>query len=131
MNCYWRHVNGRTLLSRKGREFKTAVRSIVCRQRLDQALSCRVAVSMRLYPPDKRKRDIDNYVKACLDALTSARVWRDDSLVDKLYVERGVKRTGGCVALSVYPVDEITTAIAGPVADHLPLPFPSCGGRRV
>lgn len=123
MNAYWRHVNGRTLLSRKGRIFKDNVRAIVMQKNLCKKINRPVAVIMRLCPPDKRKRDIDNYVKAVLDALTSAKVWLDDSLVDKLYLERGAKYRGGCVCLSVHGVDEITTAASGPAVIHLPVPL--------
>lgn len=37
-------------------------------------------LSVTLCPPDKRKRDMDNFAgKALLDALTLAGVWADDS----------------------------------------------------
>jgi crossover junction endodeoxyribonuclease RusA len=48
-----------------------------------------------LYPPDKRKRDVDNVLKPLLDALEHANVYENDSQIDKLYVERMEMVKGG------------------------------------
>ena len=41
-----------------------------------------------LHPPDNRRRDADNSLKSCLDALTCARVYEDDSLIQRLTVTK-------------------------------------------
>ena len=41
-------------------------------------------LTLSVYPPDKRKRDIDNILKALLDSLTNAKVYLDDSLIKQL-----------------------------------------------
>jgi crossover junction endodeoxyribonuclease RusA len=51
-----------------------------------QPVTGRVGVTMELYPPDRRKRDIDNYCKGPLDALTHAGVWEDDEQIDELHI---------------------------------------------
>ncbi|NBW22487.1 MAG: RusA family crossover junction endodeoxyribonuclease, partial [Caulobacteraceae bacterium] len=38
-----------------------------------------VRVVIEAFPPDRRKRDLDNILKSLLDALTHAGVWEDDS----------------------------------------------------
>jgi Holliday junction resolvase RusA-like endonuclease len=43
------------------------------------------------FPPDARRRDIDNYNKALFDALTHAGIWEDDSQVQRMLVEWGRK----------------------------------------
>ena len=48
----------------------------------------RLHVSIDLVPPDKRHFDIDNRIKACLDALQLANVIPNDSQVDALVVHR-------------------------------------------
>ena len=61
-------------------------------------LQGRIAVKVDLYMPDKRCRDIDNTTKACLDAMTHARVWKDDSQIDQLIINRrGVEAPGRAI----------------------------------
>lgn len=55
-----------------------------------------VAVLVVLHPPDRRRRDLDNLLKAVLDALVKAQVLRDDSQVAELHaVRREARRPGG------------------------------------
>jgi len=48
----------------------------------------RLSVRIEAYPPDKRKRDLDNLPKAPLDALTISGLWKDDSQIDELHIVR-------------------------------------------
>jgi len=87
-NTYWRHVGSRTLLSKAGREYKRAVRGAVLEQlgAPVPALSGAVCLSVELYPPDRRRRDIDNHAgKALLDAIADAGLLGDDSQVRELH----------------------------------------------
>lgn len=45
-------------------------------------------VSVDLYPPDKRRRDIDNGLKVLLDSLQHAGVYQDDYQIARLLVTR-------------------------------------------
>jgi len=90
INHYWRRATRRRgnkkipgmMLTEHGRAYKDQVALIcvvarIAHRRLDAHLS----VDMVLYPPDNRRRDIDNYRKAPWDALTRAGVWIDDEQV--------------------------------------------------
>lgn len=59
----------------------------------------RCSVEIDLYPPDRRKRDIDNYTKVLLDSLTEAKIWHDDECIDVLLVKKmpPVKKGGYCM----------------------------------
>jgi len=58
----------------------------------------RLAVEIDLYPPDLRARDIDNRVKAVLDALQHGRAIVNDSQIDKITITRFAPVAGGnCV----------------------------------
>lgn len=104
LNTYYRHCviplksgSGRsvTLISKPGREYRAEVVQIAGG---GVALSGRLAVTLELYPPDKRARDVDNHAKAVLDALTHSGVWADDSQIDELHIyRRGIKRGGELV----------------------------------
>jgi crossover junction endodeoxyribonuclease RusA len=69
-----------------------------------------VAVLAVFNPPDSRTRDVDNYWKGLLDAMTSAGVWLDDSQVKLQVGLMADKIKGGQV--DVY-VDELSGGIAG------------------
>ncbi len=43
---------------------------------------------MDAFPPDRRRRDLDNLLKSVLDALEHAGVYADDSQIDLLVTKR-------------------------------------------
>ena len=101
VNHYWRSVPGRgVLISAKGREYRQEVYARVLIQCAAKRLAGRLRVQIAAFPPDKRRRDLDNVLKACLDALTHAGVWLDDQQIDDLRIVRGAPG-GGTVQISV------------------------------
>ena len=60
-------------------------------------LTSNVHLSVVLFMPDKRKRDLDNYMKPLLDSLTRCAFYEDDSQVDQLFVYRSAPRLCGSV----------------------------------
>lgn len=68
---------------------------------LPKPSSSPASVEIVLYPPDERRRDIDNYNKALFDALTHAGIREDDSQVRRMLVEWGPKVPGGRVEISI------------------------------
>ncbi len=100
VNRYWRHVGARTLLSRAGRKYRQAVALRVVlagRPRVEG----RLEVVIDAFPPDRRVRDLDNGLKAPLDALTHAGVYADDGQIDDLRIRRGAVRKGGVMAVTI------------------------------
>jgi crossover junction endodeoxyribonuclease RusA len=81
VNTYWRNFNGRMLISKKGREYRKAVSDQVLIQRGAKHYCGPVKITIEAYRPDERKRDLDNLLKAPLDALTHAGVYCDDNLI--------------------------------------------------
>ena len=92
LNSYWRSPNkgplaGRTLISEKGRKYRKDVENKTLMDLCNIAGGLRgaafvggerLSVAIYAYPPDKRRRDLDNLPKAVLDSLTNAGVWADD-----------------------------------------------------
>lgn len=108
VNHGWRHVGNRTLLAAPARDFRREMQKSVTVFRLQKKLPLEmilgdISVELILYPPDKKKRDLDNYFKAPLDAMTHSKVWKDDSQVKKLADEWGEPTKGGCFRLIVKP----------------------------
>lgn len=100
VNHIWRRVKNKTVLSAEARRYRKSVTdTVMLAKQTGGALAVsttgwylpltgRVAISITFVPPDRRRRDLDNCLKAVLDALTHAGVWRDDELVDRLEVVR-------------------------------------------
>lgn len=105
-NTYWRHNRGVTHISAAGQSFRQSVNVMA---RGVKAPEGRLQVGVMLYPPDKRKRDIDNFGgKALLDSLVAAKVIVDDSLIDRLVIVRGAIAKGGKCRVYISTIQELT-----------------------
>ena len=99
-------------IGKPGRQFRTDVQAIIWhRFGILKPSEARVSVSITAHPPDRRDRDIDNILKALNDALTHAGVWRDDSQIDRLSIERGVVRSPGCVVVEIERIPQPKTLL--------------------
>ena len=103
VNSYYGHKLTRkqviTYVKKKGVDYRNAVEAEVVEQVGYLELDEPILLEVILYPPDARKRDLDNYMKALLDACTHAKLWEDDSLIDQLHIYRGRKKPQGLVTL--------------------------------
>ncbi len=92
-NRLWRHWRGRTLLSAEGRAYRAAVAKVCLESRCTRLGGVSVGLRIETWQPDRRRRDLDNLLKATLDALTHAGVYDDDSQIDDLRIRRaGIDR---------------------------------------
>ena len=109
VNSYYSTGHGKVkYVSAKGRKFRDQVAQDIAEQAPGLTYAGQLYAEIVLYPPDKRTRDLDNYLKALLDALTLAGLWADDSQIDQLAVYRGeIAPREGLVRLEI--------ASAGPV----------------
>ena len=104
INHYWRRVGPRTLISREGRTFRRNVCALLggggppIRK---PPAGGRIVLCMDAFPPDRRRRDLDNLIKATADALQHAGVYEDDSLIDLLLVRRRSAVAGGRLDVQV------------------------------
>lgn len=100
VNRYWRRAGNHTHISNEGRAWRTdAAVSMLRAQRFGES---RVSVSIEAYPPDKRRRDLDNVLKAVLDALQTGQIFNDDAQVDDLrIIRREVRQNQGGVVITV------------------------------
>lgn len=94
VNHYWTLVpmgrSVRMIIGKKGRDFRQKTKEIVGK------IYCnpnKLSVKIIACPPDKRRRDLDNLLKATLDALQHAGVYNDDCQIDDLHISRGDEET--------------------------------------
>jgi crossover junction endodeoxyribonuclease RusA len=105
-NRYWRNVNGRMVLSREGRRYREAVDGLVWRHLCQEGEGVcfgesDLEVAIEAYPPDRRRRDLDNILKPLLYALQHAGVFDDDSQISRLSISRLSPIEGGKLAVSL------------------------------
>ena len=94
VNHYYRHVGPRVLISREGRRYREWVIAIV-RSKSHITLTRDVNLTVELYPPDRRRRDVDNCLKVILDSLQHAGVMVNDSQVKELHAHMREPVAGG------------------------------------
>lgn len=103
VNRYWRHNRGVTHISAEGRKYREDVCRFA-RANLIETMDCPVAVDILLNPPDRRRRDVDNVLKAVLDGLQHGGILKDDSLVHDLRIRKLAVVRGGRCSLTITPI---------------------------
>lgn len=102
VNHYWRTVRGRTLISRQGRDYRAQVEKLAAGLVTSAG---RLALTIHACPPDRRRRDLDNLLKAPLDAMGHAGLYVDDSQIDSIHIVRGdvARQAGGYLLVTIGP----------------------------
>jgi len=102
VNNYYVKTQRGVFISHKGRKFRDALaESLHAQIGADAHIDYPVLVEVILHMPDKRVRDLDNYMKPLLDAITKTGFWDDDSLIDQLFIYRGEVTSSGKVFIRV------------------------------
>ena len=95
VNTYYRHVvvkgSARVLLSSKGREYQQHAALSLAGWAVPPPPH---AVRVVLHPPTRRRFDLDNFMKGLLDSVYRS-IRLDDSVIDRLSIERGEPTPGG------------------------------------
>lgn len=87
---------GKKVLTQAGRDYRKAVATAVTTQCPGHApFTGRLSVTLIMHAPDHRERDLDDILKAPLDAMQHAGIYLKDSQIDDLHPQRGaVQRPG-------------------------------------
>jgi crossover junction endodeoxyribonuclease RusA len=102
VNHYWRTFRNRVIVSAAGRKYRDDIQAGLLGKGA-VAPPGELHVRLDLYPPDRRRRDVDNVCKALLDALAHAGVYPDDSVIGELHVRRMCVLAGGRVVARITP----------------------------
>jgi crossover junction endodeoxyribonuclease RusA len=105
VNHYWRNFRGRTIISKAGRDYRAEVCATLAGAGDGKPpFIGRLALGMDAFPPDRRRRDLDNILKASLDSLTHAQIYQDDESIDVLVVRRCPPQKGGQLRIQITPI---------------------------
>lgn len=99
LNRYYRHVGEKVLISKHGRRYRKVVERLLdgC-----QRIGGRVMLRVDVYPPDLRRRDLDNLLKGLQDSLMHGGLLADDSDIKVLHMEmHDPKRPFGMVRVGL------------------------------
>lgn len=99
-NRLYRRYRGRVTLSAEVRRFRQLVGELWFVQRLCHGAAHEfqegpLSLTVAVYPPDRRRRDIDNILKILCDALQHARIIGDDSQFRRICLSFKESKSGG------------------------------------
>ena len=101
-NTYWRRNGSRYFIAEKGIAYRQSVRLAVLTQpKPFKPFLGGVAVDVKAYPPDHKRRDLDNLLKNLMDSLTYSGVYLDDFQVGKLSIERMTVEKPGRLTVTI------------------------------
>ena len=110
VNRYWRAIGrGRVIISREGRDYRRKVGYVIIDSRegeLPEPTTERLAVTIKAYMPDRRRRDLDNILKATLDALQNGGMFKDDEQIDDLRITREEVEPPGRLEISMEEIPD-------------------------
>lgn len=94
INTYWRRNGGRYFISKRGQDYREYVSKVCYAYQGLFVAEDRLRLRIKAYPPDKRRRDLDNILKGMIDSLQHAGLFPDDSQIDNLSIERMPEHEG-------------------------------------
>ena len=102
VNNYYAKTRNGIFIKAKGKKFREDVISAVNEQGCYMlGLEEKLKAIVIIHWPDKRVRDIDNYLKGLFDAITHAGVWVDDKQVRCMMVFDGENVKDGKVVVAI------------------------------
>jgi len=104
VNTYWRNFDGRMIISARGRDYRETVGDQMTLQKMVKHFKGQLKVEIEAFRPDKRRRDLDNLLKATLDGLAHAGVYEDDSQIVDLRIY-WAKDIGGMLKIKIEEIE--------------------------
>lgn len=101
VNNYYAHTRNGVFISKKGRQYSNKIATELEEQANGINLYDPVFMEVKMFPPDRRRRDLDNHMKALQDSLVKNGLLEDDSLIDQLFIYRGEMVKGGLVIIEI------------------------------
>jgi len=110
VNTVYRHaVRGKhsvMFMTDRGKDYKKQVEAHVRSAVVDRFGDARLSMLVHVYPPDRRKRDLDNLSKVLADSLQGAGLFKDDEQIDDVHYIRKEVIKGGAVVVRLTSMDD-------------------------
>lgn len=88
INTYWRRHGNTYFISAKGLDYRRTACLKSIEYHKSHLFDKRLSLFICAFPPDKRRRDIDNILKVLIDSLQYAEIYHDDCQIDSIYIKR-------------------------------------------
>ena len=88
VNHYYLRTSSGVITGERGKKYRRDAGILLGKHRNHFPEDTRLAVTINVFAPDKRKRDIDNLLKCTLDSIEHAGVYKNDNQIDMLTVIR-------------------------------------------
>jgi len=98
---YVRNRFGGVAVGNEGRRYRTAVQLIAINRGVTMPMAGDLEMNIRMYPPDRIRRDTDNILKCLFDAMEKAGFYENDYCIRKHTVERMDVFKGGKVEVEI------------------------------
>lgn len=99
-NHLYAQVGRRRILSRQGRRYRQAVCEALAGMGMPR-LDGQLAVAVEVFPPDERRRDLDNLQKCLFDSLQEGGLYKDDSQIARISIVKRSQVAGGAIIVRV------------------------------
>lgn len=103
VNHYYKRTRNRAkdmVIGKRGLEYRKAIKDRLALLNI-RPLAGPLSMKLEINPPDKRRRDIDNILKALLDALEHGNAYENDNQIVKLVMEKSYPVPDGRVVVEV------------------------------
>lgn len=105
VNHYLKKAGRRMIKTERAQEYCYEVFYRVKKQKIGSFGNSRVEAHIKAYPPDRRKRDIDNLTKMIFDSLEHSGVYDNDNQIDYFSVRRMEHKKGGKILVTIKAID--------------------------
>jgi crossover junction endodeoxyribonuclease RusA len=111
INHYFKRRGIRTFIGAEGMIFRKQVCIVLMAAKV-RPMAGILAMKVRVYPPDRRKRDIDNIQKPLLDALEKGRAFFNDCQIKHLTIVMKEPIEGGKTIVTIRKISDTTSTIS-------------------
>lgn len=106
INHYYGQRGNRRFIKKEGKEYREAVTKEVLKAAPRMGIMDDLIVIIDMYPPDRRKRDIDNVQKCVLDSIEHSGLIIDDCQIVELTTRKHPPIKGGAIHVEVKCVEK-------------------------